>query len=420
MFLVLFFWLLMALVVYTYVGYGLVLYTLVKVRRLLGIGQHIVPPAGDPVQVTVVVPAYNELDCLPAKLANCLAQHYPADRLHLLFVVEGSTDGSAEWLAAQQQNVPNLSVLSGKQRLGKIEAMNNAMRQVRTPLVIFTDANTTLNLDAVSRLVRKFDGPGVGAVTGEKRIQLESAEAATGSGEGLYWRYESLLKRFDAELHTIVGAAGELFAIRTELYEPVEADTLLDDFMISLRIAARGFRVEYEPEAYALERPSPSIREEQKRKVRIATGGFQSMQRLTSLLNIFRYGWLSFQYVSHRVLRWAVTPFCLPLLFVLNLLILVLHTLSGTSSLGAVAFWGILLAGQVLFYGLAYLGYRNEDRQTRWKPAFVPFYFVFMNTCVLLGLVRFWRGGISGIWEKAARTAQTTDTLSAASTTQIG
>lgn len=419
MLLITLFWLLMFLVVYTYVGYGLVLYTLVKVRRVLGIGQRVLPPAGQATQVTVVIPAYNEIDWLPAKLQNCLAQDYPAERLHFLFVVEGSTDGSAEWLEAQKETVPNLSVLSGTKRLGKIEAMNNAMQLVRTPLVIFTDANTTLNEEAVSRLVRKFDEPGVGAVTGEKRIQMQSAEAATGSGEGLYWRYESLLKRFDAELHTIVGAAGELFAIRTELYEPVEADTLLDDFMISLRIAARGFRVEYEPEAYALERPSPSIREEQKRKVRIATGGFQSIQRLTPLLNIGRYGWLSFQYISHRVLRWAVTPFCLPLLFLLNIGILIQLLLTHASPL-TFAFWGAMFLGQVLFYGLAWVGYQNEDRQTRWKPAFVPFYFVFMNVCVLLGLVRYWQGGISGIWEKAARTTPSADSVSTASTTQIG
>ncbi|ARK10169.1 glycosyltransferase family 2 protein [Fibrella sp. ES10-3-2-2] len=419
MFLLILFWFLMAIVVYTYVGYGVVLYALVKIRRVLGIGQRTLPAAGLPLPVTIVVPAYNEIDCLPAKLQNCLNQHYPAAQLHLLFVVEGSTDGSAEWLEAQRVNVPNLTILSGTQRLGKIEAMNNAMHQVRTPLVIFTDANTTLNLEAVSRLVRKFDDPKVGAVTGEKRIQMEVTEAASGSGEGLYWRYESLLKRLDAELHTIVGAAGELFAIRTELYEPVEADTLLDDFMISLRIAARGFRVEYEPEAYALERPSPSIREEQKRKIRIATGGFQSIRRLSPLLNVVRYGWLSFQYVSHRVLRWAVTPFCLPLLVILNIAIVGQLTVASASKL-SLLFWWLLLAGQVGFYGLAYVGYRNEDKQTRWKPAFVPFYFVFMNACVLAGLARYWQGNISGIWEKAARTTQSDDLQPIESINPIG
>ncbi|MEZ0608571.1 glycosyltransferase family 2 protein [Fibrella sp. WM1] len=404
MLLILLFWLLFALVVYTYLGYGLLLWGIVRVRRALGIGQRVLPPMGEPADVTLVVPAYNEIDCLPAKLQNCLDQDYPASRLHLLFVVEGSTDGSAEWLEAQRANVPNLTILSGTDRLGKIVAMNKAMKLVKTPLVIFTDANTHLNPEAVSRLVRKFDLPNVGAVTGEKRIQLEAAEAATGSGEGLYWKYESFLKRLDAELHTIVGAAGELFAIRTDLFEPVEADTLLDDFMISLRIAARGYRVEYEPNAYALERPSAAIREEQKRKVRIATGGFQSIARLRPLFNIGRYGWLSFQYVSHRVLRWAVTPFCLPLLLLLNGLIL-LQLVYQHASLIAIGFWTVMLLGQIAFYSLAWIGYRLEDQQTRWKPAFVPFYFTFMNWCVLQGFIRYRRGGLSGIWEKATRAA---------------
>lgn len=396
------FWLLFALIIYTYVGYGLLLWAIVRVRRVLKIGQRVLPPAGEPADVTLVVPAYNEIDCLPAKLQNCLQQDYPAHKLHLLFVVEGSTDGSEEWLRAQQANVPSLQLIGGRRRLGKIEAMNHAMKRVRTPIVIFTDANTQLNPEAVSRLVRKFDLPNVGAVTGEKRIQTAVAEAATGSGEGLYWKYESFLKRLDAELHTIVGAAGELFAIRTDLFEPVEGDTLLDDFMISLRIAARGYRVEYEPEAYALERPSAAIREEQKRKVRIATGGFQSMARLLPLLNLRRYGWLSFQYVSHRVLRWAVTPFCLPLLLLLNVSILA-SLLHQSAPVWTTGFWAALLAVQFAFYALAWVGYRLENRQVRWKPAFVPFYFTFMNWCVLQGYLRYRRGGLSGIWEKAAR-----------------
>jgi cellulose synthase/poly-beta-1,6-N-acetylglucosamine synthase-like glycosyltransferase len=250
----------------------------------------------------------------------------------------------------------------------------------------------------VSRLVSRFTEE-VGAVTGEKRIQTDASESAAGSGEGLYWRYESFLKRLDAELHTIVGAAGELFAIRTNLFEPVESDTLLDDFVISLRIAGRGYRVEYAPDAYALERPSHSVTEEKKRKVRIATGGFQAMKRLAYLLNVSRYGLLSFQYISHRVLRWAVTPFCLPLLLLLNGLIL---AVPGTSA-AAQAFWWTVLLLQAVFYVAAYVGYVLESRQTRWKLTFVPFYFVFMNWCVLLGFARYNRGNLSGVWEKSRR-----------------
>ncbi|KAB7729160.1 glycosyltransferase [Rudanella paleaurantiibacter] len=386
-------------VFYTYLGYGLVAWVLVKLR---GNRYQNSQPAELP-HVTMVVPAYNEADYLPAKLRNCLAQDYPADRLHFLFVVEGSTDGSAEFLARQE--IPNLRILSGSQRLGKIAAMNRAMSEVQTPITIFTDANTQLNTEAVSRLVSRFT-EGVGAVTGEKRIQMADAESAAGSGEGLYWRYESFLKKLDAQLHTIVGAAGELFAIRTDLYEPVEPDTLLDDFVISLRIAGRGYRVEYAPDAYALERPSHSVGEEKKRKVRIAAGGFQAMKRLAYLLNVARYGWLSFQYVSHRVLRWAVTPFCLPALLLLNVLILgVLYVGDTQIPAGAARLWWGMLGAQVVFYVAAYVGYVLENRQTRLKLTFVPFYFVFMNWCVLLGFARFNRGNLTGVWEKSKRAA---------------
>lgn len=392
------FFLLTFLVFYTYLGYGVVAWLLVRFRA--GRGRSVQPtdqPAGPP-DVTMIVPAYNERAYLPGKLQNCLDQDYPAGRLHLLFVVEGSTDGSAEYLEQRRVDLPNLTILSGTERLGKVAAMNRAMRQVTTPVTIFTDANTHLNPEAVSRLAKRFEAADVGAVTGEKRIQVHSSESAAGSGEGLYWRYESFLKKLDAQLHTIVGAAGELFAIRTNLYEPVEPDTLLDDFVISLRIAGRGYRVEYAPDAYALERPSHSVGEEMKRKVRIAAGGFQAIQRLAYLLNFFRFGWLSFQYVSHRVLRWAVTPFCLPLLFALNLVLLTQPAGSST-----VPFWWGMLTLQVIFYGAAYVGYVLENRQTRWKLTFVPFYFVFMNWCVLLGFARFYNGNLSGVWEKSKR-----------------
>jgi cellulose synthase/poly-beta-1,6-N-acetylglucosamine synthase-like glycosyltransferase len=396
------FFVLVFLVFYTYLGYGLVAWLLVKIKRGTSaktqpVGQSEFIPA-----VTMVVPAYNERDYLADKLQNCLRQDYPTDKLHLLFVVEGSTDGSAEYLEERKRNVPNLTILSGTQRLGKVAAMNRAMQHVQTPITIFTDANTHLNTEAVRRIANRFEAEEVGAVTGEKRIQVRGEEAAAGSGEGLYWKYESFLKRLDAQLHTIVGAAGELFAVRTELYEPVETDTLLDDFMISLRIAGRGYRVDYAPDAYALERPSHSVGEEMKRKVRIATGGFQAIKRLAYLLNVFRHGWLSFQYVSHRVLRWAVTPFCLPLLLLLNVIMLT-QPISMNGSLLPTTFWVYLLLAQISFYLTAYLGYTLENRQTRWKLTFVPFYFVFMNWCVLAGFARFCNGNLSGVWEKAKR-----------------
>jgi cellulose synthase/poly-beta-1,6-N-acetylglucosamine synthase-like glycosyltransferase len=387
-----------ALVVYTYLGYGVVVWALIRLRpkrpAVVDVSEEFMP------DVTLIVPAYNEASCLPAKVANSLAQTYPREHTRFLFVTEGSTDTSDQYLQTNYGDV--VEVMGGTERRGKVAAMNRAMEQIKTPIVIFTDANTQLNPDAVRNIVRHFRDPRVGAVAGEKRIQTTDSESAAGSGEGLYWKYESQLKKWDAELHTIVGAAGELFAVRTELYEPVSPNTILDDFMISLLIAGRGYRVAYEPEAYALERPSFSIMDEQKRKIRIAAGGFQSIVWLKKLLNPFRYGVLTFEYFSHRVMRWAVTPLCLPLILLLNAGLVIRDGWSNV--------WGLLLVAQILFYGAAWVGYLLEKRQLRWKLLFVPFYFTFMNVCALAGLVRYLRGNQSGTWEKVRR-ADTVDAL---------
>lgn len=395
------FWALIVLVFYTYVGYGIFIWLLVRLRKLLGKAWPVAHNADFTPNVTLVIPAYNERNYIESKLQNSLALDYPADHIQFLFVTEGSTDGTTEFIEQAQLQEPRVRIKGGQERKGKIEAMNLVMPIVKTPITIFTDANTLLNPEAIRHIVRHFADNQVGAVSGEKRIITLANESAAGSGEGFYWKYESFLKKLDTQLYSVVGAAGELFAIRTGLYQPVEKDTLLDDFMISLRIAERGYRVIYEPEAYAIERPSFSIDDEKKRKVRIAAGGFQSISRLGALLNIFRYGWLSFQYISHRVLRWAVTPFCLPLILLINcLLILALNA----NTLSFRLYTGLLLA-QVGFYLCAFLGHVMASRQLKVKVFFIPYYFTFMNWCAILGYFRFRTGTSTGMWEKARRAA---------------
>ncbi len=159
-------------------------------------------------------------------------------------------------------------------------------------------------------------------MAGEKRIAVQSKDNAASGGEGLYWKYESTLKALDARLYSAVGAAGELFAVRRELFEEMRTDTLLDDFILSLRIVMQGHTIAYCANAYAVESGSADMREEEKRKVRIAAGGVQSIWRLRPLLNPFRYGTFCFQYISHRVLRWSLTPILLFLLLPLNTILI--------------------------------------------------------------------------------------------------
>lgn len=388
------FWILLFLVFYTYLGYGILLYAIIKVKRVFKGRRKETGYSDDELpEVTLFISAYNELNEIQRKMENCYALEYPAEKLKFLWVTDGSNDGSPDLLRKYDrvlvQHIPD--------RNGKIGAMNRGMQFVDTPIIVFSDANTQLSPQAIRIIVNKFHDPKVGCVSGEKRIIQKESDTASGAGEGIYWKYESLLKKWDAELYSVVGAAGELFAIRTSLYQHVERDTLLDDFIISLRIAQNGQTIAYDPDAYAIESASMNIREELKRKVRISAGGIQSVIRLSSLLNIFRYGWLSFQYISHRVLRWTLTPLALLLLLPIN------GILAYAEMKEAPGLYSLLFVLQLAFYALALLGWQLENRSIRIKILFIPFYFLMMNVAVFMGLNRYFKKQQSVNWERAQR-----------------
>jgi len=381
------FWVGILVVGYTYVGYGIIIYIFSKIKsrtNVVDIPQNEALPT-----VTLLVAAYNEADIIRDKIANTLALDYPKEKLELFFVTDGSTDQTPEII----KEYPAIQLFHSHERKGKIHAVNRVMKLVKTPIVIFCDANTDLNGEAIRKIVRHYEDKTVGGVSGEKRIFSKDKDNASGSGEGLYWKYESFLKRKDAEVYSIVGAAGELFSVRTELYEEPAEDMIIEDFYLSLRIAAKGYRFAYEPEACALETASASVSEEWKRKVRISAGGFQAMSRLSYLLNPFRYGILTFQYISHRVLRWTLAPLFLPLIFLSNLWL----------ALQGLPFYQLTLVLQIAFYALAIAGYILRDKKIGIKGFFVPYYFAVMNVSVYYGLNRFLRGKQSVMWEKARR-----------------
>lgn len=389
-FLLLLFWLCLFIVFYAYAGYGILLWAIIKIKRVFR-GK---PRTPDPITwptVTLMVAAYNEEEDIQTKIFNSLTLDYPADRIRYMFVTDGSNDRTPEIVSRH----PQIVHLHRPERQGKLAAVERAMKKVDSDIVVFTDANTLLNPQAVKNMVRHFSDARVGAVAGEKRVLSAAKDAAAGAGEGFYWKYENTLKRWDSELHTVVGAAGELFAIRTSCFEAVPRDTIIEDFYLTLRIAQDGYRVIYEPDACAEELPSANSGEELKRKIRIAAGGIQAVVRLNPLLNPLRYGLLSFQYISHRVLRWTLAP--------LSLLIILLSNMA--LALAGSTFFQFLLAGQMLFYSFALLGYLMENRRTRIKIFFIPYYFFLMNYAVYAGFWRFLRGSQSAVWERAKRQA---------------
>jgi cellulose synthase/poly-beta-1,6-N-acetylglucosamine synthase-like glycosyltransferase len=373
-----------AIIVYTYLGYPILLGILVKVR---GPRKAILYSDEELPGITLLVACYNEADILEQKIQNTARLEYPVDRRQYWFVTDGSTDNSPEIV----RNHAGFEVFHENQRKGKNAAVNRVMKHVRTPIVVFCDANTILNREALKLLVRHFKDPKVGAVAGEKRVLQGESENAAGSGEGAYWKYESLLKKWDSQFNTVVGAAGELLAVRTELYEEVPPGVLIEDFRLSMNIARGGYRVVYEPDAYAMETASASIEEERKRKVRISAGGLIEVAHFLGLLNVFKYGWLSFQYVSHRALRWTLAPLALLILLITNVLLIRSEVFQ------------VVLILQVLFYLVAIVGYFLKDKKIPFKILFVPYYFLFMNISVYQGLIRLIKGSQSAVWDKAKR-----------------
>ena len=385
------FWAGVAVVFYAYLGYAIVLKALLLLQKQQ-LRTDYSPDENVP-EAAFVVCAYNEADFIEKKIENSINIAYPPDRITYYFVTDGSDDDTPELVRRfPYPDGTRWFLLHQPERKGKIAAFQRAMKVVEAPVVVSTDANTVINTDAVRNLVRHFNDPGIGAVAGEKRIHIPQNSDAGAAGEGIYWRYESALKLMDARFGSTIGAAGELFAFRTAAYEDVPPDTLVEDFYMTMRMAMKGWRIGYEPRAFATEEASADIREEWKRKVRIAAGGLQAVVRLAPLLNFFKYGKLSFQYISHRVLRWTVAPVLLPFVFVLNAVLCRTEVL-----------YCPIFVAQLIFYTAAVAGWIFENRRIRLKIFFVPYYFCLMNIAMYAGFLRLKAKKQSVLWEKARR-----------------
>ena len=388
------FWILLIILFYTFVGYAFVLFVLLKIKKIFFTKKVQNSDISYEPDICLFVTAFNEKDYVNQKVANSFSLDYPKEKIQYLWITDGSDDGTPDLLRKYDQ----LEVHHLPERRGKMHAMNRGVKFVKAPIIIFSDTNTILGKQSIREIVAKFRNPKTGCVAGEKRIVEKDTDSAAGAGEGLYWKFESWIKRMDSELNSAVGAVGELFAIRTSLFEDVEEDTLLDDFMISLRIAQKGFNIAYTPNAFAEETASLNVKEELKRKIRIAAGGIQTIFRLKSLLNPFRFGILSWQYFSHKVLRWTLAPISLILILPVNFLIVWQQ-----NQWFEPGFYTITLYIQVLCYLFALVGWYFENRKIRLKLLFVPYYFASINYAAILGIIRFLKGKQTVNWEKSKR-----------------
>lgn len=385
------FWVFLFAVFYTYAGYAIILFFLTLFKKKV---KSPARPEDDKEwpEVCLFVTAYNEKNILAEKISNCLSLDYPKEKLKIVFVTDGSDDGSHEYL----MNIPDINVYHESERKGKINAMNRGMTFITSPIVIFTDANTNLNKESVKIIANEFFDPNIGCIAGRKKVLRTKNASASETGEGLYWKYESWLKTMDSKFNMPIGAVGELFAIRTELFEPVAKDTILDDFIISFNILDKGYKLKYVPDAIASENASLNVSEELKRKIRIAAGGIQTAIRLRKFLNPFRYPKLSFQFFSHKISRWTYTPWLLFSMLPLNLLIVIFNS-------DPLYLFTVIFILQSIIYVVAFLGWIFEKIKIHLTPFFIPYYFIAINLATIRGQFRYFSGKQKPAWERAKR-----------------
>lgn len=385
------FWLSVGLLLYTYGGYPLILIAMGGLRQLksdlrFGLGRRTRRASRTGVEsprVSIICAAYNEEAVIAQKMRNCEALDYPLESFEILIGCDGCTDATAT--IARASELPNVRVYEFAERSGKPGVLNQLLPHAQGDIVVFCDANTELEPDAIRSLVRHFARPEIGCVCGELRLR----SGGKASGEYLYWRFETLLKFLESRVNMLVGANGALFAIRRSLWVPIPTDGIVEDFLIAMNVRAAGFRVVYDPEAIAWEEVAPNARQEFKRHVRIGAGNFHALRYTWRLLKPTA-GAVALAFWSHKVCRWLV-PLFLAAAEGSSLL------LSGEMVYGLAAAFGAMLVA------LALVGHRLGLRARYWAPASIPYYFLSMNLALLLGLIAFVRGTQSIVWTPTPR-----------------
>ncbi len=374
------FWTAMSLVLYTYLLYPLLVFLIAGIRRR---GKEPAPAATEP-SVSVVIALHNEAEVLPGKLENLRSLRYPETKIEFILGSDGSSDGSEEILRGVEGGT--LTVRSFNERRGKVPVINDLVRTATGDIIVFSDANTMYEPDAVTHLIRPFADPSVGAVCGELRLTSDGTTSG-GAGEDSYWRYECRLKEGESSLRSLLGATGGIYAVRRSLWDPLpEGRVVTDDLLTPLRIVRKGYRVVYEPGARAVENASNSVAGEFRRKLRIAASNFHTIADFRDLLSP-RWGWIAFGLWSHKIVRWFVP-------FLLLAILASLPVLAG-DSLG----YDLLFDGAVVFLLLAAAGFVAERLDLRIGKAGLPYYFTAMNAALLMGFIKFLRRSQRPVWE---------------------
>jgi poly-beta-1,6-N-acetyl-D-glucosamine synthase len=382
------FWLSFAALVWTYIGYPLLMAVRARLwPRPIRTDQTIMP------SVTLFIPAYNEADVIRRKLNNSLALVYPSDLLQIVVVDDGSDDGTAD--IVREFTGKGVVLLQQPVRQGKIAAINRAFEHATTDIVVMSDASPNYEAHALQYGVQPFADPSVGVAVG--KLALWDAENAVAKPAGLYWKYEAALRTWESATGSTVAVHGNMFAVRRDAFRPLPVNTINDEFSIAMEVMRRGYRVVYEPRAISYDNASSKMHDEFNRRARINAGRYQAL---------FSAGYLrapttelTFRLFSHKLLR-PLTPIFMVLMLIAN----VLAVLSSDDSRSLFRLgkpWGLLaLAGQLAFYAMAELGWLAERRGRPIKALNVPYFFVNSNLAALVGFWRWLRRAQRVTWQK--------------------
>lgn len=386
------FWLFIAGIFYVYVGYPFLLAAFARLFSRPTLTANDLPP------ITLLIAAYNEEVVIAQKLENSLSLDYPCERLQIIVAADGSDDNTAAIVQSFASRGVDLSYDAA--RRGKMSAINRAMKIARNEIIVFSDANNFYQLDALKILVSFFADPNVGAVSGSKHILSQGSKL--GESEGLYWKYESFLKRQESRLGSCTGVAGEIFAVRRALFVPPPQEIINDDFYIALQILRQGYRIQYAPKAVSMERVSQSEQDEIVRRTRIVAGRYQAIGMSLSLLP-FRQPLTVWQIVSHKYLR-PLVPFFMLGALLTNIFALVFSEQGKASLLYLSGLSGWTTLGlQIIFYLSAWFGGRYKGRGFFSKLLYLPTFLVNSNLAALLGFFKYITGRQSVIWKRAPR-----------------
>ena len=372
----------LALVLYAYVGYPAVLYALSRLLGRLPHAEEITP------RLSLIIAAYNEERDIARKLDETLALDYPKEKLEIIVASDCSTDRTDEIV----RGYAGRGVILHRRptRRGKTSAQNHAVSESTGEILVFSDATTHYEPDALRKIVRSFADPQVGAVTGHV-VYIDPSATDVGLGARSYWGYEFLLKLCESRLGSLLGVCGCLYAVRRSSYTQLDED-MSSDFVIASEIYRQGLRVIYEPAAISSEETNRRGRDEFRMRIRIIEQTMSALYRYRQLLNPFRHGLYAFQMLSHKVMRYAV-PFLLIVAFDAN------AVLAASDS-----FFQLTFMAQVAFYGTALLGWASEKVNIKLGPLAIPYFFVLSNIAILIAFFKF-VGGQSHITWEPLRTA---------------